>query len=196
MIYSLNGLLADKTHDMAVIVCGGVGYAVSCSAYTMSALPDVGDDAFVFTIFSAKETGVELYGFSTIAEREAFKLLCSVSGVGAKVALSVLSTYDADRFALLAASGDYKALTACPGVGQRLAQRIVLELKDKLGAIGDAGVSHVAAMPPSSASSEAVAALTSLGFSASEAASAVASLPAEYDTQQLITAALRSLASR
>ena len=108
----------------------------------------------------------------------------------------MLSTYDADRFALLAASGDYKALTACPGVGQRLAQRIVLELKDKLGVIGDTAASSVAAIPQSSASSEAVAALTSLGFSASEAASAVAALPAEYDTQQLITAALRSLASR
>ena len=196
MIYSLNGLLADKTHDMAVIVCGGVGYAVSISANTASALPDIGDDAFVFTLLSVKESGVELYGFASIQEREAFKLLCGVSGVGAKVAFSVLSTYDADRFALLAASGDYKALTACPGVGQRLAQRIVLELKDKLGVIGDTAASSVAAIPQSSASSEAVAALTSLGFSASEAASAVAALPAEYDTQQLITAALRSLASR
>ena len=196
MIYSLNGLLADKTHDMAVIVCGGVGYAVSISAATASALPDIGDEAFLFTILSAKETGVELYGFSTIAEREAFKLLCGVSGVGAKVAFSVLSTYDADRFALIAASGDFKALTACPGVGQRLAQRIVLELKDKLGVIGDASVSQVSAAVQSSASSEAVAALTSLGFSASEAASAVAALPADYDTQQLVTAALRALASR
>ena len=196
MIYSLNGLLADKTHDMAVIVCGGVGYAVSISANTASALPDIGDDAFVFTVLSVKESGVELYGFASIQEREAFKLLCGVSGVGAKVAFSVLSTYDADRFALLAASGDYKALTACPGVGQRLAQRIVLELKDKLGVIGDTAASSVAAIPQSSASSEAVAALTSLGFSASEAASAVAALPAEYDTQLLITAALRSLASR
>ena len=197
MIYSLNGLLADKTHDMAVIVCGGVGYAVSISANTASTLPDIGDDAFVFTVLSVKESGVELYGFASIQEREAFKLLCGVSGVGAKVGFSVLSTYDADRFALLAASGDYKALTACPGVGQRLAQRIVLELKGKFTDTTLSGVTIEDISAAASATgnvSQALSALVALGYTQSQAATAVAKLDTNADVQTLIKQALRLIA--
>ena len=198
MIYTLTGILADKEPDFAVIDCCGVGFAVSISANTASQLPEIGQEVFLFTQLSVKENGIELYGFGSVAERETFRLLCGVSGVGAKLALSVLSTYDPDRFALLIMSGDHKSLTACPGVGPRLAQRMVLELKDKLGKMG--GVLPVSpgkvAVPQGSAASEAMAALTALGFSASEAAQAIASLPPEYDTQQMVSAALRNLAAR
>jgi Holliday junction DNA helicase RuvA len=197
MIYSLNGTLLEKTIDLAVIECGGVGYSFSCSNNTLSMLPAVGEDAFVYTVLSVKENGVDLYGFSTPKERDAFKLLCSISGVGPKLALSVLSTYDADRLALLIASGDAKAVTACPGVGPRLAQRIVNELKDKVLQLDVTGIGEVVStVDSSSAASEAVAALISLGFSHSEAASAVAGLSPDLSTEDMITSALRSLSTR
>ncbi|MBR5980161.1 MAG: Holliday junction branch migration protein RuvA [Oscillospiraceae bacterium] len=196
MIYSLNGTLLEKSTDLAVIECGGVGYAFSCSNNTLSMLPAAGENAFVYTVLSVKENGVDLYGFSTPKERDAFKLLCSISGVGPKLALSVLSTYDADRLALLIASGDAKAVTACPGVGPRLAQRIVNELKDKVLQLDVTGLGEVVTAVDSSAASEAVAALISLGFSHSEAASAVAGLPPELSTEDMITSALRSLSTR
>ena len=196
MIYSLNGTLLEKSTDLAVIECGGVGYAFSCSNNTLSMLPAAGENAFVYTVLSVKENGVDLYGFSTPKERDAFKLLCSISGVGPKLALSVLSTYDADRLALLIASGNAKAVTACPGVGPRLAQRIVNELKDKVLQLDVTGIGEVVTAVDSSAASEAVAALISLGFSHSEAASAVAGLPPELSTEDMITSALRSLSTR
>lgn len=197
MIYSLNGIMQEKTSDFAVIECGGVGYGFSCSSNTVSMLPAAGERAFVYTVLSVKENGVDLFGFSSVKERDAFKLLCSISGVGPKVALSVLSTYDPDRMALLIASGDAKAVTACPGVGARLAQRIVNELKDKVLQLDISGVGEVvAAVDSGSASSEAIAALISLGFSHSEAASAVAGLAPDLSTEDMIASALRYFASR
>jgi len=197
MIYSLNGILEEKTADTAVVVCQGVGYAVSCSLNTLSSLPAAGEKVFLYTLLSVKENAVDLYGFSSKKERDAFKLLCTVSGVGPKVAMSVLSTYDPDRTALLIASGDSKAITACPGIGARLAQRIVMELKDKVLQLDISGVGEtVAAVTEGTASSEAAAALISLGFSHSEAASALAGLPAELSTEEMIARALRALASR
>ena len=197
MIYSLNGILEEKLTDSAVISCGGVGYAVSCSVNTLSMLPQVGEKVFVYTVLSIKENGVDLFGFSTEKERDAFKLLCSVNGVGPKLALSVLSTYDPDRLALLIASGDSKAVTACAGVGPRLAQRIVLELKDKILQLDITGIGEVVSSASGgTASADAIAALLSLGFSQSEAASAVAGLPADLSTEDMIAAALRSLATR
>ena len=197
MIYSLNGILLEKTPDSAVIECGGVGYGFSCSANTLSSLPGTGDKAFVYTVLSVRENGVDLFGFSSQKESEAFRLLCSISGVGPTVALSVLSTYDPDRVSLLIASGDAKAITACPGVGPRLAQRIVNELKEKILQLDIEGIGEVVtAVDNGSASSEAIAALISLGFSHSEAATAVAGLAPELSTEDMIASALRSLASR
>ncbi|MBQ3412396.1 MAG: Holliday junction branch migration protein RuvA [Oscillospiraceae bacterium] len=197
MIYSLNGILEEKMTDSAVISCGGVGYSVSCSVNTLSMLPQVGEKVFIFTVLSIKENGVDLFGFATQKERDAFKLLCSVNGVGPKLALSVLSTYDPDRLALLIASGDSKAVTACAGVGPRLAQRIVLELKDKILQLDITGIGEVvSSSSDGTATADAIAALLSLGFTQSEAAAAVAGLPADLSTEDMIAAALRSLASR
>ncbi|MBP0969013.1 MAG: Holliday junction branch migration protein RuvA, partial [Oscillospiraceae bacterium] len=191
MIYSLRGILQDKYTDSAVIECNGVGFSFSCSSNTLSSLPGAGEKAFVYTVLSVKENGVDLFGFYSEKERDAFRLLCSISGVGPKLALSVLSTYDPDRLSLLIASGDAKAVTACPGVGPRLAQRIVNELKEKILQLDIEGIGEVvSAVDSSSSSSEAVAALISLGFSHSEAATAVAGLSPDLSTEDMIASAL------
>ncbi len=197
MIYCLNGTLLSKTPNCAVLLCGGVGFSVFIPTSVYADLPETGGEAFLYTSFVVKEDAMELYGFSSQTQRDTFRLLTCVSGVGPKVALSILSIYDANRIALMIAAGDFKAFTACSGVGPKLAQRLVLELKDKIKDLGDFdsyAVSETAAV--GGASGDAVAALTSLGFSQSEAASAVSKLPAGMSAEEMISAALKSLASR
>ena len=196
MIYSLRGTLTEIMQDGCVIECAGVGYFVSCSTSTIGALPEIGKQAFLYTVFNIRENGIDLCGFASENERDLYKMMCSVNGVGSKIALAMLSTFDADRFALLVAGGDSKSLTACPGVGQKLAQRMVLELKDKLSGFGSETITKVTRTVKTSAVSEAVAALVSLGFSGAEAASAVAAQPSDLSTEALISAALKSLATR
>ena len=197
MIYSLEGILQEKAADFAVVNCGGVGYMVSISANTASSLPSVGERAFVYTVMTVKENGVDLSGFANADERDLYKELCTVSGVGAKVALSILSTFTPDRLTLLIAAQDSKAVTAAPGVGPRLAQRVVLELKDKVGHMNLGGTAaSVAGMQQLPAASEAVAALTSLGFGVAEASAAVSGLDASLTTEELVAEALRKLAMR
>lgn len=197
MIYCLNGTLISKTPNSAVILCGGVGFSVLIPTSVYADLPEAGGEAFIYTSFVVKEDAMELYGFSSETQRDTFRVLTSVSGVGPKVALSILSIYTADRIALMIASVDFKAFTACSGVGPKLAQRLVLELKDKIKDLGNTeaySVSETATI--GGASGDAVAALTTLGFSTSEAASAVAKLPAGMSAEEMISAALKSLASR
>lgn len=197
MIYCLNGTLLSKTPNNAVILCGGVGFNVLIPTSVYGDLPEVNAEAFLYTSFTVKEDAMELYGFSSEAQRETFKILTSVSGVGPKVALSILSIFDTGKIALMIASGDFKAFTVCAGVGPKLAQRLVLELKDKLKDFGGSDMSAVsAASSAGGASGDAVAALTSLGFSTAEAASAVAKLPEGMSAEEMISAALKSLASR
>ena len=197
MIYSLEGILQEKAPDYAVINCGGVGYLVSVSANTASSLPPVGERAFVYTVMSVKENGVDLSGFATADERDLYRELCTVSGVGAKVALSILSTFTPDRLTLLIAAQDSKSVTAAPGVGPRLAQRVVLELKDKVGHMDLGGAAaSVASLQQLPAASEAVAALTSLGFGVAEASAAVSGLDGSLSTEELVAGALRKLAMR
>lgn len=196
MIYSLQGILENKTSSGAVVVCNGVGYYVSCSANTLSLLPEVGQEVYLYTVFSIKENSVELDGFATEEERELFKMLCSVNGVGPKLAFSILSTYIPERLILLIGSGDSRAITSCPGVGNRIAQRIVVELKDKI--VGADFVNQNDKVFPESSSGigEAIEALVSLGFSHSEASRALASLDSNLSPEELITSALRLLATR
>ena len=196
MIYSLQGILDEKTESGAVVVCGGVGYFVSCSANTLSSLPDTGEQVYLYTVFSIKENAVELDGFVTKEERELFKLLCSVNGVGSKLAFSILSSFIPERLVLIIGSGDSNALTSCPGVGNRIAQRIVVELKDKVS--GFASTATTEKLFPDSTSNvgEALAALVSLGFSTSEASRALAKVEDTGSPEQMITDALRLLAAR
>lgn len=200
MIHHLNGTVISKTAADVVVECGGVGYYVMIPASVYAYIPEIGETGTIYTYFNVKEDGMELYGFATETQRATFRMLISVSGVGPKVGLSILSLFNSDHIAIAIASGDYKAFTECSGVGPKLAQRIVLELKDKVGDIGGAHAAAVAASSGAAASGsnagQAVAALVSLGFSQSEAAAAVAKLPADNTVEEIISAALRSIGTR
>ena len=197
MIYCLNGKVLKKTLDTVVISCAGVGYLAQVPLSTAEAMPAPGKEATLYTVMSVSENDVALYGFATEDQRACFKMLTGVSGVGPKAALSILSVMSPEKVALAASSGDHKAFTAANGVGPKLAQRIALELKDKVGkglaegiTLGD--VSGGGA--PAGNLSQAIAALTSLGYSPSEAAQAVAKADPSLPVEELIKLALRGMA--
>lgn len=202
MIYCLNGKLVKKTLDMVVVSCAGVGYQVLVPSSVAAALPAVGQEAMLYTVMNVTETDVTLFGFATEEQQTCFKMLTAVSGVGPKVGLAILNVLSPERIALAVSAGDHKAFTAASGVGPKLAQRITLELKDKVGkglaegiSLADIG-SGAGAGAPSGALSQAIAALTSLGYSASEAAVAVAKLDENLPVEEIIKLALRSMARR
>ncbi len=197
MIYSVRGKLIYTDTSTAVVECGGVGLKCSTSLATLRKLPPVGGDVLLLTYMNVREDAIDLFGFYDQAELDMFKLITSVSGVGPKLALSILSEFEPDRLTLFIASGDSKSITRASGVGAKLAQRIVLELKDKVGAAGFAGNSDAAAMASSvsgASISEAVEALVSLGYSQSEAALAVSKLDATLPVETLIKEGLKALA--
>ena len=173
-----------------------MGYAVQVPLTTAESLPAPGREGTVYTVMNVTENDVSLYGFATEEQRSCFKMLTSVSGVGPKAGLAILSIMTPERVALAASSGDHKAFTKANGVGPKLAQRITLELKDKVGkglAAGTGFSGNVAAPAPSSAPAQAVAALVSLGYAPSDAAAAVARVDETLSVQEIITIALRSL---
>lgn len=196
MISSLRGRLIFSDTNTAVIECGGVGMKCFISLNTLSLLPKIGNEVFLHTYLSVREDALDLYGFYSEDELECFKLLISVNGVGAKMAVALLSEFTHDKISLYIVSGDAKSLTKASGVGPKLAQRIVLELKDKL-AKGTIELSNEAAtltsVGKSTASAEAVSALVSLGFSQSEASLAIASLDQSLPTEELIKGGLKNL---
>lgn len=198
MIHCLDGMVLSKTTGSLVISCGGVGFFVSFPISAYADLPDVGESGTVYTHFSVKEDGMELFGFASEQQLAAFRKLISVSGVGPRVGMSILSVYDSEAIAIIIASGDFKALTNCPGVGQKLAQRILLELKDKVGDFGTTEAANLSAVSAATqgAAGEAVAALVSLGFSQSEAAAAVSRQPSGASVEEIIAAALRAFGTR
>jgi Holliday junction DNA helicase RuvA len=174
MIARLRGALAESAADHAVIDVGGVGYLVLASVRTLSALGPVGGDVLVFTEMQVREDAITLFAFGSAAERDAFRLLTSVQGVGGRVALSILSVLDPGELARAIAGGDKAMVARANGVGPKLAMRIVNELKDKMGgvAIGPAGGAPVAAAK-GGAVSDALSALANLGFRPAEASAAV-----------------------
>lgn len=200
MIYSLRGRLMVKEMGFAVIECGGVGYRCRTSYNTLSKLGEIGKEAMVYTHLSIREDSAELFGFADVQELNCFRMLVSVSGVGPKAAVSILSDMSPEQFALTVASGDSKAITRTKGIGTKTAQRIVLELKDKISAdsfgvsemSGSSGSSAVSAAAASSVG-EALEALMVLGYSQSEAAPVLRKLDPALDTQELIKAALKAL---
>ena len=197
MIYCLTGKIVKKTLDTVVLSCAGVGYLAQVPQSTAGRLPAVGETATLYTVLNVTENDIALYGFATEEQQSCFKLLTSVSGVGPKAGLAVLSVMSPEQVALAASAGDHKAFTKASGVGPKLAQRIALELKDKVGkglaaGTGFTGAGAVAP-PPASAPSQAVAALVSLGYSASEAAAAVARVDDSLPVQDIIKIALRGL---
>ena len=142
MIYSLSGKIIKKTLNAVVVSCGGVGYYVQCPTSVAGALPGVGREATLYTVMSVTENDISLYGFATEEQRSCFELLTAVSGVGPKVGLAILSVMEPDRVALAISAGDHKAFKAASGVGPKLAQRIVLELKEHGYTNGRLHISH------------------------------------------------------
>ena len=197
MIASLRGKLIYTDPSCVVVECGGVGYKCFVTKNTLYNLPQKNEEVFLHTYLAVREDAMDLYGFREIEELDAFKLITSVNGVGAKVGLALLSEFSASQLTLYIASGDYKALTAASGVGPKLAQRIVLELKDKVGSLqsGDTLViKSVGNATVNSNTKEAISALVSLGYTQSEASLAVGKLDPTLSTEELIKQALKTLA--
>lgn len=197
MIYSVNGTVEVIEPNLAVIDCGGVGYACRTTANTISQLK-IGETAKLLTYLAIREDAAELFGFADTAELNCFKMLISVSGVGPKAALSILSGMTPQSFALCVASGDSKTLTNAPGIGKKIAERIVLELKDKVSkqdvAAGVKGSPIPVVAAASNTVAEAVSALMVLGYTNSEATNALSGLDPASPADELIKAGLKKLA--
>ncbi|MBO7473330.1 MAG: Holliday junction branch migration protein RuvA [Ruminococcus sp.] len=204
MIYSVKGTITVKELGFAVIECGGVGYGCRTSYNTVSQLGDIGSEAKLYTYLYVREDIVELFGFATLQELSCFKLLISVSGVGPKAATAILSDITPERFALLVASGDSKAFTKTKGIGAKTAQRLVLELKDKIssesisGSISSdaAALASIPAGEASSSVSEALEALMVLGYTQGETAPILGKLDPSLSTQELIKETLKLMAAK
>ena len=200
MFYYLNGTVAHLAPYLAVIDCGGVGYACRTTNVTLGALT-VGKPGKLYTYLHVREDALELYGFATEEELKCFEMLLGVSGVGPKAALSILSSAPPERLAMSIITGDEKALTAAPGVGKKIAQRIILELKDKLskGQLGGGisgetyGGSGITLIPENKVS-EASAALAVLGYSPSEIGLALKGIDMDsLSLEQIIKQALKKM---
>ena len=197
MIASLRGKLIYTDNAVAVVECGGVGYKCFVTKNTLYNLPQKNEEVFLHTYMVVREDAMDLYGFESVEELDAFKLITSVNGVGTKIGLALLSEFTASQLTLYIASNDPKALTAASGVGIKLAQRIVLELKDKVGSLTSGETLEIKAVGNATLNSntkEAVAALVSLGYSKSEASLAVGKLDMSLPTEELIKLALKTLA--
>ncbi len=197
MIYNLKGKLTVCDVNFIVVECGGVGFKCFTTLNTVKQIGKVGSEVNVFTYLSVREDAMDLYAFATPAELDAFKLLITVSGIGPKAAASILSELTPDRLALCIASGDAKSITAAQGVGKKTAERVVLELKDKMNGIVSESVSssvNNASSVESSSASEAVAALVALGYSQSDAAVVVGSLDKSMSVDEMIRHGLKQLA--
>jgi Holliday junction DNA helicase RuvA len=199
MIAKLTGRLDETGADWAVIDVRGVGYLVLCSSKTLAALGAVGDQCTVFTDLQVSENDMRLLGFAFASERDWFRLLTTVQGVGSKVALAILSALSVDDLQRACAAGDAVQVARAQGVGPKLAARIVNELKDKAGALpGLAGATFTAAAQPGSAGADAVSALQNLGFKPAIASGAVAQAQAELgeaaELNDLVRVALKRAA--
>ena len=199
MFYYFNGEVTLLESNLAVIDCGGVGYACRTTSYTISALKK-GGKGKLFTHLNVREDAMELYGFATQEELNLFQQLISVSGVGPKAALSILSASTPANLALSIITGDEKALTCAQGIGKKIAQRVILELKDKLAkgqSLNGAGESYGGTgitVIPENKLSEAGAALAVLGYSQGEISQALKGVDLEGQSlEQIIKQALKKM---
>ncbi|HEX8379103.1 MAG TPA: Holliday junction branch migration protein RuvA [Allosphingosinicella sp.] len=192
MIAKLRGLLDSFAADHAVVDVGGVGYLVFASTRTLASLGPVGGEIVLHTVMQVSEDDIRLIGFASADERDWFRLLISVQGVGARVALAILSTLTGDELHRAVAGGDSAMIARSPGVGPKLAQRIVHELKDKVGALALGPATAALAAAPGSAAGDAASALLNLGFRPGEAAAAVAKAEAELGPGATLDALVRT----
>ncbi len=201
MIYSLNGKLIYSETSFAVVECGGVGYKCAISLKTYGGLPKIGEPVFLYTYMSIREDAATLFGFLTADEMKCFKILTSVNGVGAKVGIAILSEFTPEYVYTFISAGDYKSLTGASGVGPKLAQRIVLELKDKVGnapvELDSPGVVATQTGTPTikNNSQSAISALVSLGFLQVEARRVVSTLDPTMPVEDMIKTSLSLLSS-
>jgi len=191
MIAHLKGRLEGTGIDHAVIDVGGVGYLVGASARTLAALPAPGEAATLHTEMLVAEDSIRLVGFATRGERDWFRLLTGVQGVGARVALQILSALDPDELGRAVMAGDKAAVARANGVGPKLAQRIVIELKDRVGAVAIGPAGAGAATRPAGLGADAVSALLNLGFRPAEASAAVAGAEDELGSGASLDAIVR-----
>ncbi len=201
MFYSLTGKIVYSDISRVAVECNGIAFDVSTSLNTLKKLGSIGDIATVFTYLAVREDGVELFGFADNEELQYFKMLISVSGVGPKAAVAILSVLTPEMLALSITAGDVKSITKAQGVGPKIAQRIVIELKDKVSKLvpsrmDTAAIKNSAGLMPTENSEEAVNALMALGYSHSDAANAVSSVDPNNSVENIIKQALRNLARR
>ena len=194
MIASLTGKLESITADSAVINVGGVGFEVFMPTTVLSALGTPGSDVKVFTHLHVREDNLALFGFQSAEDLWLFETLIGVSGLGPRLALAMLSSLSAEQITMAIATGSSDMLVMVPGIGKKVATRIILELKEKIGA----GWIATPAAQIARENTDVVAALTSLGYSAAEATKAVATLPADtpLDLEEKIKLALQYFGSR
>jgi len=192
MIAFLTGTLVSRGASYALLDVNGVGYRLSMSTSSLAALPVEGDEVTVHTHLHVRADDLSLFGFENLAEKEAFELLLGVSGVGPKVALAVLSSLSADALSQAVAAEDVALISSVPGVGKKTAQRVIVDLADKLGAEGGPSSGRGPAST-GTATVQARDALLGMGFSAAEIASAMKDAPDDADTQAVLRHALKRL---
>ncbi len=196
MFYHIEGTVAEIGSNLAVLECGGIGFALNTTLNTLSRIK-AGEKTKLYVSEAVKEDAFDLYGFYTKSEKRCFEMLTSVSGIGPKAALSILSSNTPEGLALAIMNNNEKALTVAPGIGKKIAQRVILELKDKIGKESAAVELPSAPSVPvgeSTAVNDAVTALSVLGYSSSEIAHVLKKLDLNgMTTEQIIKAVLKSM---
>jgi len=201
MYYHIEGILSYKDASLVVLDCGGVGYKLNVSYTTYSKLPEIGKKVKLFTHLVVKEDALDLLGFYDLAEKNTFIMLTSVSGIGAKTATSVLSVLSPERFAFAVASGDYKEIAIAHGVSTKTAQKIILELKDKIdkeniesAKSGKSDNPFIDNMPAGgNVRGDAIVALMAVGYSRNEANDALKNVDLSKSLEEIIKLGLRNL---
>ncbi len=201
MIYSLNGTIIHTEPNTVVIECGGVGYKCLATMNTLRSLPKIGEKAMVYTYMIVREDAVELCGFATTNELNCFKMLMSINGVGARLAIALLSALQPEQIAIAVSIGDSKTLTKANGVGNKLAQRIILELKDKIKNIttivSETIISNDNVQPVSTGNiSQALNALAVLGYSPDEIMPFMGGIDPSSPVEQIIKSTLQSIGKK
>ena len=194
----IEGEVCEKLNGSLVLLASGVGWQLNCSNNTLQAAPPVGEKMRCYTYLSVREDAMELFGFATATELETFKTLISVSGVGPKAGLAILSQLSPEQVAMSIATDDVKTITRAPGIGKKIAQRIILELKDKLAkaAVSDSGFSAVSGEAAAAVSGnvpKAIEALGVLGYTPADVSPVLATLDSSLPVEQLIAMTLRQM---
>jgi len=196
MFYYLNGIVSEIDVNLAVIDCGGVGYAVNTTANTLSRIK-LNEKAKLYICENIREDAFDLYGFATAQEKRCFEMLLTVSGIGPKAAQAILSSSTPEGLAMAIMNGNEKIITAAPGVGKKIAQRVILELKDKISKEAGTAASELpTVMTPadSGARSDAISALMVLGYSAAEINAALRGIDVSgLGTEQIIKLVLKNM---